>query len=141
MPPARIAWPCILVLPLVLACVPAVYPRTQPDGPRVSAALVPYGQPEQHLCILKIPRQEGEPTWQGLFTDGSRDILQAEDIPGLTLLKWPVTPDRMATLTRRPYHLRIQNGKQAFEVTLTFTSAGRDFTAKLLLQLIAAGVR
>ena len=47
----------------------------------------------------------------------------------------------MATLSRKPYHLRIQNAKQSYEVTLTFTSAGREFTARLLLQLIAAGVR
>ena len=138
---ARTAWPFALVLCLVPACTPAAYPRTQPGGPRLSADLVAYGQPEQHLCLLRIPRGEDEPTWQGRFTDGSTEIIQAEDIPGLTLLKWPVHPDRMATLARKPYHLRIQNAKQSYEVTLTFTSAGREFTARLLLQLIAAGVR
>lgn len=138
---ARIAWSWPLVLGLVLACSPAAHPRTQPGGPRLSAELVAYGQPEQHLCILRIPRREGEPAWQGAFTDGSPEILQTEDLPGQTLLKWPVASGRMATLTRKPYQLRIQNGKQAFEVTLTFTSEGRDFVAKFLLQLIAAGVR
>lgn len=124
-----------------MACAPAVHPRTPPDGPRLSAELVASGLPERRLCFLTIPRQEGEPAWQGLFTDGSPEIIQAEDLPGQTLLKWPIAPDRMATLTRKPYQLRIRNGKRTYEVTLAFTSASRDFTAQFLLQLIAAGIR
>lgn len=137
---ARTAWSCALVAGLTLACTPAAHPRTQPDGLRLSAKLLAYGQPERHLCLLSIPRQVGEPAWEGVFTDGSTEIIQAEDLPGQTLLKWPITPDRLATLTRKPCQLRIRNGKQTYEVTLAFTSAGREFTAKLLLQLIA-GIR
>ena len=141
MAPARTGWPWGLALGLAMACAPAVHPRTQPDGPRLTGELVAYGQPEQHLCILRIPRREGGAAWQGRFTDGSTEVIQTEDLAGLTLLKWRIAPDRLATLTRKPYQLRIQNGAQTFEVTLTFTSEGRDFAAKFLLQLIAAGIR
>lgn len=138
---ARTAWSWSLVLGLVLACSPAVHLHTQPDGPRLTGELVAYGQPEQNLCILRVPRREGEPAWQGAFTDDSTETIQTEDLAGLTLMKWRITPDRMATLTRKPCGLRIQDGKQAFKVTLAFTSEGRDFAARFLLQLIATGVR
>ncbi len=121
---------------LLLACAPAVYTHSTPRGLSVSGDTIKYGDPETTLVSLTIKRQEGEPSWKASFTDGTTSEIVAEDIPGLTILKWKVEKDRLKTLTTQPFGLIVKNENQSYELTVAFSSAGRNFTGQLLVQVI-----
>jgi len=127
----------ILGIPiLLLACAPAVYTHSTPRGLSVSGDTIKYGDPETTLVSLSIKRQEGEPSWKASFTDGTTSEIVAEDIPGLTILKWKVEKDRLKTLTKEPFKLTIKNGDISYDVTVSFSPAGRNFTGQLVVQVI-----
>ncbi len=128
----------ILGIPiLLLACAPAVYTHSTPRGLSVSGDTIKYGEPETTLVTLSVKRQEGGSSWKASFTDGTASEIVAEDISGLTILKWKVEKDRLKTLTKEPFKLTIKNGDISYDVTVSFTSAGRNFTGQLVVQVIA----
>lgn len=129
------------VLPVVLllgpACAPAVLTRTTPVGMNVSGEIIKYGKPETTLVSLSIQRKAGDPSWNAEFADGSSEEIVAEDVPGLTILKWKIDQAREKTLTRKPYKLNIRSGEVAYTVIVSFNSAGRDFSGQTLMKVIA----
>lgn len=135
----RYSWATLapLIVILSFACTPAVYTQTNPGGLDISGELIKYGEPETHLVILSIKRRDHALAWKAEFEDGTDENIVAEDIPGLTVLKWKVDKERMKTLTIKPYKLRIYNGGVAFATTVSFNSAGRDFSGQLLANVIA----
>ncbi|MFN7958608.1 MAG: hypothetical protein U0P46_09840 [Holophagaceae bacterium] len=95
-----------------------------------------YGEPETHLVSLSVKRLDQAPAWRAEFKDGTRADITAEDIPGLTVLKWKVDPARMKTLTTDPFRLQISNGKATYDTTVSFRSAGRDVLGHALWQVV-----
>lgn len=126
-----------LILISSFACAPAVLTQSNPRGLDISGELLKYGEPETNLVSLSIKHQDKAPSWKAEFEDGTRSKIIAEDIPGLTILKWKIEKKRMKTLTKTPYKLRISNGNVTFETTVSFSSAGRDFSGQTLLNVVA----
>ena len=134
--PAFRSWTLFALLALVLACAPRTHTQTMPLGLRLRGELITYGPPETTLVSLSVPRQADSPSWQAEFTDGSREKIVAEDIPGLTILKWKLDRERAKTLTKQPFHLRLRSGEAAYTVTVSFTSAGQEFSGVLLAEVL-----
>lgn len=126
-----------LILISSLACAPAVLTQSNPRGLDISGELLKYGVPETNLVSLSVKRQDKAPSWKAEFEDGRSTVIVAEDIPGLTILKWKVEKERMMVLTTSPYKLRITNGNVTFDTTVSFSSAGRDFSGQTLLKVVA----
>ncbi|WP_257312190.1 hypothetical protein [Geothrix fuzhouensis] len=125
-----------LILVSAFACAPAVLTQSYPRGLDISGELITYGEPEITLVSLSVKRQDKAPSWNAEFEDGTRAEIIAEDIPGLTILKWKVDKERMTTLTKVPYKLRVANGSATFDTTVSFSSAGRDFSGQTLLKVV-----
>jgi hypothetical protein len=125
------------VLILSAACTPTLFTHTNPRGLDISGQLINYGEPEMHLVSLSVKRQDKGPTWKAEFEDGTNEVIMAEDIPGLTILKWKVDRERMKTLTATPYRLRIKGEGVEFATTVSFNSQGRQFSGHLLLDVVA----
>lgn len=126
-----------LILISSFACAPAVLTQSNPRGLDVSGELLKYGEPETNLVSLSVKRQDKAPAWKAEFKDGTRAEIMAEDIPGQTILKWKVETERMKTLTKDPFKLQISNGNATFDTTVSFSSAGRDFSGQTLLKVVA----
>lgn len=126
-----------LILGAGLACTPAVLTQSSPRGLDISGHLLRLGESETHLVSLRVKHQDKAPAWKAKFEDGTGPDIVAEDLPGFTLLTWKVDKERMKTLAKTPYHLRISNGGLTFDTTVSFSSAGRDFTGQLLLKVVA----
>jgi hypothetical protein len=89
-----------------------------------------------HLVSLSVKRQDKAPSWKAEFEDGTNEVIMAEDIPGFTILKWKVDPERMKTLTTTPYRLRIKDDRAEFATTVSFSSRGKQFSGQLLLEVV-----
>ena len=126
-----------LILISSFACAPAVLTHSNPRGLDISGELLKYGEPETNLVSLSVKRQDKAPSWKAEFEDGTRAEIIAEDIPGLTILKWKVERERMKSLTKTPYKLQISDGNVTFDTTVSFSSAGRDFSGQMLLNVVA----
>jgi hypothetical protein len=126
-----------LILISSFACAPAVLTQSNPRGLDISGELLKYGEPETNLVNLSVKRQDKAPSWKAEFEDGTRAEIIVEDIPGLTILRWKVEKERIKTLTKIPYKLRISNGNVTFDTTVSFSSAGRDFSGQTLLKAVA----
>ena len=124
-------------LAMGLACAPAVLTRSAPVGLNISGEIIKYGKPETTMVSLSIQRKAGDPSWKAEFADGSSEEIVAEDVPGLTILKWKIDQARQQTLTSKPYRMNFRNGEVAYTAIVSFSSAGRDFSGKTLLTVIA----
>jgi G:T/U-mismatch repair DNA glycosylase len=103
----------------------------------ISGELLKYGEPEINLVSLSVKRYGQAPSWKAEFVDGTNEEIVAEDIQGLTILKWKVDKERMKTLTKQPYRLSIHGGSVEYATTISFSSAGRDFSGQALLKVVA----
>jgi hypothetical protein len=130
-------WIFPFVLLLGLACAPAVLTQTAPEGMKVAGEIIKYGKPETTLVSLSIQRKAGDPSWKAEFADGSSEEIVAEDVPGLTILKWKIDKAREKTLTGKPYKLNIRSGEVTYLAIVSFSSAGRDFSGQTLLKVMA----
>jgi hypothetical protein len=133
----KFSFPASLGVLLSLACAPSVITHSNPPGLNISGQTIKYGAPETTLVSLSIKRQAGAPSWTAAFTDGTNTEIIAEDIPGLTILKWKVDRERMKTLTSKPFNLNIKSGDLAYSLTVSFNSAGRDMTGQIVTQVFA----
>jgi hypothetical protein len=106
-------------------------------GLKVSVEIIKYGNPATTLVSLSIQRKAGAPSWKAEFADGSSEEIVAEDVPGLTILKWKIDQAREKTLTSQPYKMNLRSGEVTYTATVSFSSAGRDFSGQTFLKVIA----
>lgn len=125
-----------LTLINLIACTPKVVSLSSTHDQSVSGQIIKYGDPEITLVNLSVKRPANALTWKAECVDGSKEEIIAEDVPGLTILKWKVEKERLKTLTSKPYQLRISNGVSTFTSNVSFTSQGSIFAANTIQEVV-----
>lgn len=115
---------------LFTACSPKVWVHSVPRGPRIQASCIKVG--ETLLVNLSIPRKEGAPSWTAEFIGDSPADLTIEDIPGLTIIRWRMSQDRMQSPSIRPYELNLKNNGSTHLTRVAFRGSAQLFARDLI---------